>query len=78
VIVRLLVWSLFDSDTTVHELQDTLPELEEPSTWLWNEASQRFGAVLFDDDADTAGTAVERARELIGRDPGVYEEFDAL
>lgn len=77
-IVRLLVWSLSDSDTTVHELRATLPELEEPSTWLWNEASEGFGAVLFDDDADTAGTAVEQARELIGHDPDVYEEFDAL
>jgi hypothetical protein len=75
VIVRLLVWSLFDSDATFGELADRLPELEEPSTWLWSEASERFGAVLFDDDV---GPAAERARELIGREPDVYEEFDAL
>ena len=74
-IVRLLVWSLFDSETTAGELRDTLPELDAPSTWLWSAASERFGAVLFDDDG---GPAAERARELIGRDPDVYEEFDAL
>ena len=74
-IVRLLLWSLFDSDTTLSELRETLPELAAPSTWLVSEAGERFGAVLFDEDA---GAAVERARELIGRDPDVYEEFDAL
>jgi hypothetical protein len=75
VIVRLLVWSLFDSDTTIGELRDTLPALEEPSTWLWSDASERFGAVLFDDDEQRA---LGEARELIGRDPDVYEEFEAL
>ena len=44
-IVRVLIWSLFDSKTTIQELRDTLPELEPPSAWLWNEASDRFGLV---------------------------------
>lgn len=74
-IVRLLVWSLFGSDTTIDELRDALPELEEPSVWLWSEASERFGAVLF---GDGLPPALEHARELVGRDPDVYEEFDAL
>ena len=74
-IVRILVWSLFDSDTTADELREALPDLEEPSTWLWSDASERFGAVLFDQDE---GPSLERARELVGRDPDVYEEFDAL
>ena len=74
-IVRVLVWSLFDSDTTVDELRETLPDLEEPSTWLWSDASERFGAVIFDEDD---APSLERARELVGRDPDVYEEFDAL
>jgi hypothetical protein len=77
VIVRVLVWSLVDSEATVDELREALPELEAPSSWLWSEASERFGAVVFDDDGDAA-PALERGRELIGRDPDVYEEFDAL
>jgi hypothetical protein len=75
VIVRLLIWSLFDSKTTIEELRDSLPELEPPSTWLWNEASERFGLVAFGDElADESA----EARELIGREPDVYEEFDEL
>jgi hypothetical protein len=74
VIVRLLVWSLAEADTTLDELRVELAALEPPSTWLWNEAGERFGAVLFEDELPEA---LERARELIGRDPDVYEEFDA-
>jgi hypothetical protein len=73
VIVRILVWNLFDSDTTLAELRAELGELAPPSTWLWNEASERFGVVLFGEDLPPT---LERARERIGRDPDVYEEFD--
>ena len=69
------MWSLFESQTTIDELREALPDLEEPGTWLWSEASERFGAVTFDEDVPPA---LERARELIGRDPDIYEEFDAL
>ena len=75
-IVRILVWSLFDSKTTVDELRDALPELEQPSTWVWSDASERFGLVSFDDDPPE--TALAQAIGLIGADPDVYEEFDAL
>jgi hypothetical protein len=75
VIVRLLIWSLFDSKTTIDELRDSLPELSAPSAWIWNEASERFGAVLFDDELPDQ---VQRAFELVGADPEVYEEFDQL
>jgi hypothetical protein len=75
VIVRILIWSLFDSKTTIDELRDALPELEPPSEWIWNEAGERFGILAFDEDPPPEA---ERARELIGRDPEVYEEFDTL
>jgi hypothetical protein len=75
VVVRILIWSLFDSETTIDELRATLPALDEPSAWLWNEVGERFGALTFEDDD---APHIERARELIGRDPDVYEEFDAL
>jgi hypothetical protein len=75
VILRVLIWSLFDSKTTIDELRDAIPELEAPSTWIWSEASERFGLVVFEDELPDA---VAMARDLIGRDPDVYEEFDAL
>jgi hypothetical protein len=75
VIVRVLIWSLFDSKTTIEELCDAIPELETPSSWIWNEASERFGLVVFEDELPDA---VATARDLIGRDPDAYEEFDTL
>lgn len=74
-IVRVLIWSLFDSKTTIQELRDTLPELEPPSAWLWNEASDRFGLVAFGDELPDG---VVHARDLVGREADVYEEFDEL
>jgi hypothetical protein len=75
VIVRILVWNLFDADATLAGLRADLGELAPPSTWLWNEASERFGALVFGDDLPDS---LERAREVIGRDPDVYEEYDAV
>jgi hypothetical protein len=75
VIVRILIWSLFDSKTTIDELRDSLAPLEEPDTWIWSEASERFGVVTYGDELPDA---VARARDLIGADPDVFEEFDSL
>jgi hypothetical protein len=75
VLVRILIWSLYDSKTTIEELRAAVEELEPPSTWVWNEASERFGVVAFGDELPEA---VAHARELIGRDPDVAEEFDEL
>ena len=73
-IVRILIWSIFDSKTTVDELRESLPELERPSTWIWNEASERFGVVVFGDDLPES---VGWAQDLVGDEPDVYEEFDS-
>jgi hypothetical protein len=75
VIVRILIWSLFESKTTIDELRDSLPELEPPSMWIWNEASERFGVVAFGEELPES---VAVARELVGKEPDVYEEFDVL
>lgn len=74
-IVRVLIWSLFDSKTTIEELRDALPELEPPSAWIWNEASDRFGLVSFGDELPDG---VLNARDLVGREADVFEEFDEL
>jgi hypothetical protein len=75
VVVRLLIWSLVDSETTIEELRASLPELEPPSAWIWNEASERFGIIAFGEELPEA---VGWAQDLIGRDADVYEDFDTL
>ncbi len=74
-IVRILIWSLYDSKTTIEELRDSLAELDPPSAWLWNEASERFGVVAFGEELPEA---VDRARALVGTDPQLADEFDEL
>ena len=74
-IVRILIWSIFDSKTTIEELQEGLPALAPPSEWILSESSERFGVVLFGDEVPEG---VGWARDLIGDDPDVYEEFDTI
>ena len=74
-IVRILIWSLYDSKTTIEELRDSLVKLEPPSVWLWNEAGERFGVVAFGDELPEP---VAHARELLGTDPQLADEFDVL
>jgi hypothetical protein len=71
-VVRIVLWNIGDSLTTSEELRAQLPELEAPSHWLWNEAGERFGLLAFDDEIE----AYEHARQLIGKEPEVAEEFD--
>ena len=74
-IVRILIWSLVDSKTTFDELRKSLPVVMPPSEWIWNEAGERFDVVVFGDELPEG---VGWARDLIGDDPDVYEEFDTL
>jgi hypothetical protein len=75
VIVRILIWNLVGSQTTIDELRESLPELVPQSAWIWNEATERFGAVFHGEELpEAAGWATD----LIGADPDVYEEFDLL
>ena len=73
-IVRLLIWNVAESKTTIAELRESLPELETPSRWIWNDASERFGALAFGDDLPEA---IGWAQDLVGSEPDVYEEFDS-
>jgi hypothetical protein len=74
VVVRFLIWSLSESKTTLEELRDALPSLEPPSTWMWNEAADRFGVIAYGEDLPEA---VGWAQDLIGAEPDVYEEWDS-
>jgi hypothetical protein len=73
VIVRLLLWSLSDSKTTLDELRTQLPQAAN-RTWISDEATERFGVV--ERWQDTPGDFPDEIRELIGKDPDIAEEFD--
>jgi Putative mono-oxygenase ydhR len=87
VLLRLVLWNLADSKTTIEELRRYL--LDESvdafqdvpglrlKAWISDEASERWGAVyLWESREDAEQELPSRARELIGKEPDVGEEFD--
>jgi hypothetical protein len=72
VTVRLLIWGLADSMTNLEELRAKLPELPEGDHWISDPIGERFGLISFSEDDEP----VAKARELIGKDPEVGEEFE--
>ena len=72
-LVRLLLWNVFESRTSIDELREALPELATPSSWIWNEATERFGAIVVGEDLPES---IGWAQDLLGGEPDVYEEFD--
>ena len=86
-LVRLVLWGLADSKTTIGELRrylrdesvDVHEEVEglRLKLWLSDEATERWGAVYLWESREAADQVVPcRARELIGKDPDIVEEFD--
>ena len=71
-LVRLLLWSLADSKTTLEELRGRLPELPDGDVWISDEATERFGLISFSEERLELG----EIRELIGKEPELGEEFD--
>jgi hypothetical protein len=87
VILRLVLWNLADSKTTIGELRRYLREesvdqfAEVPGlrfkAWISDEATERWGAVYLWESEEAARQVVpSRARELIGKDPDIGEDFD--
>jgi hypothetical protein len=72
-LVRLLLWDVFESKTSVDELRESLPDLVAPSRWIWNEATERFGAIVLGEDLPES---IGWAQDLLGGEPDIYEEFD--
>ena len=70
--VRLLLWNIADSKTTLDELRAKLPELPEGDHWISDPVTERFGLVSFSGSLQAIG----RIRELIGKDPEIGEEFE--
>jgi hypothetical protein len=86
-IVRIVLWSLADSKSTIEELRRYLQDesvdqfAQVPGlrfkAWISDEATERWGAVYLFESRDAADQALpSRARELIGKDPDLVEEFD--
>jgi hypothetical protein len=86
-VVRLVLWSLADTSTSVDELRDYLrhdavdASARVPgllfAAWISDAATERWGAVhLFESAAAADAPLPPRARELIGTDPEIAEVFD--
>lgn len=86
-IVRLVLWNLADSKTTIGELRRYLRDesvaafAEVPGlrfkAWISDEVTERWGAVYVWESRQALEQALpSRARELIGREPDIAETFD--
>ena len=86
-IVRLVLWSLADSRTTIAELRrylrdESVDAFEDVpglrfKAWISDEVTERWGAIYLFESAEAAEQELPtRARELIGKDPDVAELFD--
>ena len=73
-VVRILIWNLADSKTTLAELRDQLPEPGDGEHWIANDAQERFGLVSTGDELPD----LAHLRELIGKEPEIAEEYDLL
>jgi hypothetical protein len=87
VVVRLVLWNLADSKTTIGELRRYLRDesvdqfAEVPGlrfkAWISDEATERWGAVYVWESAEAAKQALpSQVRELIGKDPEIGETFE--
>jgi hypothetical protein len=86
-ILRLVIWNLADSLTTIEELRrylrdESVDQFEEVpglrfKVWISDEATERWGAIYLWETEEAARQPLpSRARELIGKDPDIGEEFD--
>ena len=86
-VVRLVIWSLADSDATVDELRAYIRDEAAAAfanvpgllfkAWLSDATTERWGAVyVWDSPAAAEQPLPSRARELIGKDPDIVEVFD--
>jgi hypothetical protein len=87
VVVRIVLWSLADSQTTIEELRrylrdESVDAFEDVpglrfKAWISDAAGERWGAFYLFDSPEAAEQPLPgRARELIGKDPDVAEVFD--
>lgn len=86
-VIRLVLWNLADSKTTIGELRRYLRDesvdafADVPGlrfkAWVSDEATERWGAIYVWESAEAAEQELpSRARDLIGKDPEIGETFD--
>ncbi len=86
-LLRLVLWNLAESKTTIEELRrylrdESVDAFEDVpglrfKAWISDEGTERWGAVYLWESREAADQDVpSRARELIGKDPDIGEEFD--
>ncbi len=82
-VVRLVLWNLADSLTTVAELRDQLRDESPPApgllfeAWGSDETTERFGGFsVWDSHAAADQPPPSRVRRLIGKEPDIVELFD--
>ena len=71
-IARILIWNLWDSQTTLDELRHHLPELPDGDRWISNDGQERLGLITFQEELPDLG----ELPRLIGVEPVIAEEFD--
>jgi len=87
VILRLVLWNLADSKTTIQELRRYLRDesveafADVPGLrlklWISDEITERWGAIYLWESAEAAEQEQpSRARDLIGKGPEIGETFD--
>jgi hypothetical protein len=87
VIVRIALWSLADSKTTITELRRYLQDesveafAQVPGlrfkAWISDETTERWGAIYVFESLEASQQQLPgRAREVIGKDPDLLETFD--
>lgn len=86
-VVRIVLWSLADSRTTIEELRrylrdESVEQFAEVEglrfkAWISDAAGERWGAFYLFETLEASEVAMPgRARELIGKEPDVVEVFD--
>jgi trans-2,3-dihydro-3-hydroxyanthranilate isomerase len=86
-VVRIVLWSLADSKTTIEELRrylrdeavDEFAEVEglRFKAWISDPLGERWGAFyLFESREEADQVLPTGVRDLIGKNPDVVEEFD--
>jgi hypothetical protein len=86
-VVRIVLWNLADSKTTIEELRrdlrDESAQLYEEveglrfKAWISDPAGERWGSFQLWENREAADAELPgRARELIGKPPDLVDEFD--
>jgi hypothetical protein len=87
VVVRIVLWNLADSKTTIEELRrylrdesvDEFGEVEglRFKAWISDALGERWGAFYLFESREAADQPLPgRVRELIGKEPDLVDEFD--